>query len=72
MPLIVRPLPLSFKCFLDFVGVVMLHYYLDNNVTLQHQFVGEKRMDKPEAAFHPEGQSISVERVQVGARMEKR
>ena len=29
-------------------------------------------MDKPEASFHPEGQSISVERVQVGARMEKR
>jgi hypothetical protein len=29
-------------------------------------------MDKPEASFHPKGQSISVERVQIGARMEKR
>lgn len=29
-------------------------------------------MDKPEAVSHSEGQSISVERVQIGARMEKR
>lgn len=29
-------------------------------------------MDKPEATSHLEGQSISIERVQVGARIEKR
>ena len=29
-------------------------------------------MEKPEAQFHPEERAIAVERVQVGARMEKR
>ncbi len=29
-------------------------------------------MEKPEAHFHPEERSIPVERVQIGARMEKR